>query len=156
MTGIGHRTTNVQNLRRAIDSAERQVLDPLNLTLAGFELLDVLSRDPGITVPWAAARMNVSKQSAGVVLLRLSEAGLIRRDFEAMTDRSAPIRLTAAGRERLEAARTAAASIDAVFTAGYTRAQRDDLDRLLGIGLAAFPNARLARMRTTVRTRIAA
>ncbi|NUR63094.1 MAG: MarR family transcriptional regulator [Catenulispora sp.] len=147
MSGIGNRTTNIQTLRRAIDAAERKALHPLGLTVAGFELLDILSRDPGITVPWAAARMNVSKQSTTTVLLRLAEAGLISRHPATPPDRSAALRLTTAGRTTLEAARAAVSRVDAAFTAGYRREELRELDRLLGVAVSAFPNERLTRVR---------
>ena len=70
MSGIGNTTTNIQTLRRAIDAAERQALAPHVLTVAGFELLDLLSRDPGISAVWAAARIGVSAQSTGVPVTR--------------------------------------------------------------------------------------
>ena len=49
MAGIGNHTTNIQTLRRYIDAAERKALDPLGLTVAQFEAMDTLSRNPGVS-----------------------------------------------------------------------------------------------------------
>ncbi|OLE24234.1 MAG: hypothetical protein AUG49_13750 [Catenulispora sp. 13_1_20CM_3_70_7] len=148
MSGIGNTTTNIQTLRRAIDAAEREALAPHGLTVAGFELLDLLSRDPGISAVWAAARLGVSAQSTGTVLLRLSQAGLITRETTSGVGRPAAIRPSTAGHKVLLTARAVADEVDDRFTAGMRPAEVDELNRLLGMGLAAFPNERLERMRT--------
>lgn len=149
MSGIGNTTTNIQTLRRAIDAAERQALSPHGLTVAGFELLDLLSRDPGISAVWAAARIGVSAQSTGTVLLRLSDAGLITRESTNGLGRPTAIRPTTAGQKTLLAARAVVDEVDDQFTAAMRPGEVEELDRLLGVGLAAFPNERLERMRAS-------
>ena len=152
MSGIGNTTTNIQTLRRAIDAAERQALAPHGLTVAGFELLDLLSRDPGISAVWAAARIGVSAQSTGTVLFRLSETGLITREFTSGVGRPAAIRPTRAGQKVLLATREVVDEIDDRFTADMRPDEVTELNRLLGVGLAAFPNERLDRMRAAALT----
>ena len=149
MSGIGNTTTNIQTLRRAIDAAEREALAPHGLTVAGFELLDLLSRDPGIPAIWAAARIGVSAQSTGAVLLRLSEAGLVSRQITSRVGQPAALRLTPGGHKLLLATRAVIDEVDDQFTADMRPGEVDELDRLLGVGLAAFPNERLDRMRAT-------
>ncbi|MBS2531983.1 winged helix-turn-helix transcriptional regulator [Catenulispora sp. NF23] len=148
MSGIGNTTTNIQTLRRAIDAAERQALAPHRLTIAGFELLDLLSRDPGISAVWAAAQIGVTAQSTGTVLFRLSEAGLVTREITSRVGRPAAIRPTPTGHRVLLAAREVVDEVDDRFTAAMRPREADELDRLLGVGLAAFPNERLERMRS--------
>ncbi|MBS2554542.1 winged helix-turn-helix transcriptional regulator [Catenulispora sp. NL8] len=147
MSGIGNTTTHIQTLRRAIDAAERQALAPHRLTVAGFELLDLLSRDPGISAVWAAARIGVTAQSTGTVLFRLSEAGLVTREITNRVGRPAAIRPTPAGHKVLLAAREVVDEVDDRFTAAMRPGEVGELDRLLGVGLAAFPNERLDRIR---------
>jgi DNA-binding MarR family transcriptional regulator len=152
MSGIGNTTTTIQILRRAIDADERAALAPHRLTIAGFELLDLLSQDPGISAVWASARIRVSAQSAGAVLLRLSEAGLITRETTIGLGRTTAIRPTQAGQKTLLAARAAVDEVDDQFNAAMKPADLNELNRLLGMGMAAFPNERLARMRATAIT----
>ena len=150
MSGIGNTTTNIQALRRAIDAAERQALEPHDLTVAGFELLDLLSRDPGISAAWAAARLGVSAQSTGTVLLRLADAGLITRKATSRHGRSTAIRLTQAGHKTLLAARAAIDKVDDQLASAMHLREVEELNQLLNVGLGAFPNERLERMRAAL------
>jgi DNA-binding MarR family transcriptional regulator len=153
MSGIGNTTTNIQALRRAIDAAERRALDPHDLTVAGFELLDLLSRDPGISAAWAAARIGVSAQSTGTVLLRLADTGLITREIDTSRHgRPTAIRLTTAGHKTLLAARAAVDKVDDQLASAMHPREVEELNQLLNVGLAAFPNERLERMRAAAIT----
>ncbi|CAL9330750.1 MarR family winged helix-turn-helix transcriptional regulator [Streptomyces sp. enrichment culture] len=95
-------------LRNAMDRALRAH----ELTVPQYSCLELLDERPGLSNADLARGTFVTRQSANVVLRGLREAGLITRPSAAEHGRALPVHLTAAGRERLHAARGAVYAIE--------------------------------------------
>ncbi|MEU6477969.1 MarR family transcriptional regulator [Streptomyces sp. NPDC047017] len=95
-------------LRGAMDKALREH----DLTVPQYSCLELLDRQPGLSNADLARGTFVTRQSANVVLRGLKEAGLITRASTTDHGRALPVHLTAAGQQRLDAARGAVYAVE--------------------------------------------
>ncbi|MEU3028717.1 MarR family winged helix-turn-helix transcriptional regulator [Streptomyces incarnatus] len=95
-------------LRGAMDKTLREH----GLTVPQYSCLELLDERPGLSNADLARGTFVTRQSANVVLRGLKEAGLITRATSTDHGRALPVHLTAAGQERLRAARGAVYAIE--------------------------------------------
>ncbi|MEU6461483.1 MarR family transcriptional regulator [Streptomyces sp. NPDC046976] len=95
-------------LRGAMDKALREH----GLTVPQYSCLELLDERPGLSNADLARGTFVTRQSANVVLRGLKEAGLITQATSTDHGRALPVHLTAAGQERLHAARGAVYAIE--------------------------------------------
>ncbi|MGK5550804.1 MarR family winged helix-turn-helix transcriptional regulator [Actinomadura kijaniata] len=77
-----------------------------------YSCLELLDERPGISGAELARSTFVTRQSLAVVLRGLQEAGLVTRPAVAEHGRALPVHLTAAGSERLAAARGAVYAVE--------------------------------------------
>ncbi len=101
-------------LRTAMDRALREH----GLTVPQYSCLELLDEQPGLSNADLARGTFVTRQSANVVLRGLKDAELITRPHSAEHGRALPVHLTAAGRERLHAARRAVYAIEVRMISG--------------------------------------
>ncbi len=113
-----------------------RTLRPLDLTLSRFEVLLLLSFARGEKLPVMRLRdlLLIHGSSATYLVDRLVDAGWVAREADPADRRVSMIRLTDAGRERMEAGVRALA--DSGF--GPIRALDEDARRELSAGLAAL------------------
>jgi DNA-binding MarR family transcriptional regulator len=95
-------------LRGAMDRALREH----DLTVPQYACLEHLDQRPGLSNAELARSTFVTRQSMNVVLRGLQEAGLISRPATTDHGRALPAHLTAEGRSRLDAARSAVYAIE--------------------------------------------
>jgi DNA-binding MarR family transcriptional regulator len=95
-------------LRGAMDRALREH----DLTVPQYACLEHLDQRPGLSNAELARSTFVTRQSMNVVLRGLQEAGLISRPAATDHGRALPAHLTAEGRSRLDAARSAVYAIE--------------------------------------------
>jgi DNA-binding MarR family transcriptional regulator len=95
-------------LRGAMDKALREH----GLTVPQYACLELLDQQPGLSNAELARGTFVTRQSMNVVLRGLQVAGLISRPSAADHGRALPAHLTADGRSRLDAARSAVYAIE--------------------------------------------
>ncbi|GAA0850568.1 MarR family winged helix-turn-helix transcriptional regulator [Streptosporangium amethystogenes subsp. fukuiense] len=95
-------------LRGAMDKALREH----GLTVPQYACLELLDQQPGLSNAELARGAFVTRQSMNVVLRGLQDADLIFRPASADHGRALPAHLTAEGRSRLDAARSAVYAIE--------------------------------------------
>lgn len=93
-------------------SAMAESLRPLDLSVAQHACLELLGRGPGLSSSDLARGAFVSRQSMNLVLRGLQDRGLVTRPEVAPHGRALPTRLTALGRERLNAANVVARTVE--------------------------------------------
>lgn len=102
-------------LRRAaaaLRGAMAEALRPLDLSSAQHSCLELLGRSPGLSSSDLARGAFVSRQSMNLVLRGLQDRGLVTRPDIAPQGRALPTKLTAEGRERLNAANAVARAVE--------------------------------------------
>jgi DNA-binding MarR family transcriptional regulator len=95
-------------LRGAMDKALREH----GLTVPQYACLELLDQQPGLSNAELARGTFVTRQSMNVVLRGLQDADLISRPATTDHGRALPAHLTAEGRRRLDAARSAVYAIE--------------------------------------------
>ncbi|MER7918401.1 MULTISPECIES: MarR family transcriptional regulator [unclassified Streptomyces] len=119
-------------LRGAMDRALREH----GLTVPQYSCLELLDERPGLSNADLARGTFVTRQSANVVLRGLKEAGLITQAASTDHGRALPVHLTAAGQERLHAARGAVYAIEERMIEGIPARRLSallaDLDTMTG------------------------
>ena len=102
-------------LRQAAASlrgAMAEALRPLDLSTAQHACLELLGRSPGLSSSELARGAFVSRQSMNLVLRGLQERGLVTRPEIAPQGRALPTKLTADGREALNAANVVTRTVE--------------------------------------------
>ncbi|MEU5793926.1 MarR family transcriptional regulator [Streptomyces sp. NPDC047813] len=119
-------------LRGAMDRALREH----GLTVPQYSCLELLDERPGLSNADLARGTFVTRQSANVVLRGLKEAGLITQAASTDHGRALPVHLTAAGQERLHAARGAVYAVEERMIEGIPARRLSvllaDLDTMTG------------------------
>lgn len=105
-----------QTLRVTLDGA----LAGAGLTTAQYATLAAVAEEPGLTNADLARRVFVTPQTVHGVVRGLEAAGWVERARGG--DRIVEIRLTEAGRDALDQGNRAAADVEALMTAGLSRA----------------------------------
>ncbi|MEU4891127.1 MarR family transcriptional regulator [Streptomyces sp. NPDC044780] len=117
-------------LRGAMDKALREH----GLTVPQYSCLELLDQRPGLSNAELARSTFVTRQSMNVVLRGLQDADLISRPATTDHGRALPAHLTAQGRERLDAARSAVYAIETTMIDALSprrlAALLADLDRM--------------------------
>ena len=124
--------TSVMRAQQILQSRVDDVLKPLGLTFARFELLMLLrfSRSGRLPMSKASVRLQVHPASVTNAADRLESAGLIQRTPHPSDGRTTLIELTERGRERVETA--AVALNEQVFSSpGITSDAARDLVKVL-------------------------
>ncbi|OIQ83663.1 transcriptional regulator HosA [mine drainage metagenome] len=116
-------------LRSSMDAALR----PLHLTVPQYACLELLGQRPGLSNAELARGVFVTRQSMNAVLRGLEDRGLVTRPATAPHGRELPTELTRAGRELLDAASTAALSVQTTMCTGLTPARQKALLETLGL-----------------------
>jgi DNA-binding MarR family transcriptional regulator len=88
-------------IRRVAGRAVRQAVDGDPLPPARSELLRLANRSPGISVADAARELGLAPNSVSTLVGKLTHDGLLRRDRGESDGRSAELRITDAGSERI-------------------------------------------------------
>ncbi|MGD0559171.1 MAG: MarR family transcriptional regulator [Streptosporangiaceae bacterium] len=88
-------------IRRVARRAVRQAADADPLPPARSELLRLANRIPGISVAEAARELGLAPNSVSTLVSKLTADGLLRRDRGESDGRSAELRLTPAGADRI-------------------------------------------------------
>lgn len=119
--------------RRAIQRAMRPVEGalPSALPSGAISLLELVAKNPGIAPHDLARILFLDPPKVTLLIRRLKEAGLIRRQTSPDDGRKAELRVTQAGSERLEASRTLSALQEQKIAQGLSAAERAQLSRLL-------------------------
>lgn len=105
-------TYMLRHAAASLRGAMAEALRPLDLTAAQHSCLELLGRSPGLSSSELARGAFVSRQSMNLVLRGLQDRGLVTRPEVAPLGRALPTKLTAAGRERLNAANAVARSVE--------------------------------------------
>jgi DNA-binding MarR family transcriptional regulator len=113
----------------SLRGAMAEALRPLDLSTAQHACLELLGRSPGLSSSELARGAFVSRQSMNLVLRGLQDRGLVTRPEIAPQGRALPTKLTAEGREALNAANVVTRSVEKRM-------------------LAAIPDKRRARFRS--------
>ncbi|MHB1492044.1 MAG: MarR family winged helix-turn-helix transcriptional regulator, partial [Cellulomonas sp.] len=108
-------------------------LRPLHLTVPQYACLELLGQRPGLSNAELARGVFVTRQSMNAVLRGLEDRGLVTRPATAPHGRELPTELTRAGRELLDAASTAALSVQTTMCTGLTPARQKALLETLGL-----------------------
>lgn len=96
----------------ALRGSMAEALAPLELSAAQHSCLELLGRSPGLSSSDLARGAFVSRQSMNLVLRGLQDRGLVTRPDIAPQGRALPTKLTAEGRERLNAANAVARAVE--------------------------------------------
>ncbi len=121
-------------LYRVIAALRPQVaaeLKPLDIGLAEFVCMRILSKHPGLTGAELARGTNVSAQAANQVLRSLEERGVLARPASAPAGRALPARLTREGKALLKRADAAVRMADQRILARLSPGEQRHLKRLL-------------------------
>jgi len=108
----------------SLRNAMAEALRPLDLTAAQHSCLELLGRSPGLSSSDLARGAFVSRQSMNLVLRGLQDHGLVTRPEVAPLGRALPTKLTAEGRERLNAANAVARSVEKRMLAAVPEKRR--------------------------------
>jgi DNA-binding MarR family transcriptional regulator len=108
----------------SLRGAMAESLRPLDLTAAQHSCLELLGRSPGLSSSDLARGAFVSRQSMNLVLRGLQDRGLVTRPDIAPLGRALPTKLTAEGRERLNAANAVARSVEKRMLAAVPEKRR--------------------------------
>lgn len=127
---VGYLVKRVQLiLRRACDDTLR----PTGVSMAQHAVLRALSDHPDASAAQLARLCFVTRQSLGDVLESLLATGLVESTDMPPRGRAQPLRLTPAGRERLQLSTAAVADVESTMTQGMPAGAREDLARLLTV-----------------------
>ena len=96
----------------SLRGAMAEALRPLDLSAAQHSCLELLGRSPGLSSSELARGAFVSRQSMNLVLRGLQDRGLVTRPGIAPKGRALPTKLTAEGRECLNAANAVARTVE--------------------------------------------
>jgi DNA-binding MarR family transcriptional regulator len=96
----------------SLRTAMAEALRPLDLSAAQHSCLELLGRSPGLSSSDLARGAFVSRQSMNLVLRGLQDRGLVTRPAVAAQGRALPTKLTAEGRDRLNAANAVARAVE--------------------------------------------
>jgi MarR family transcriptional regulator for hemolysin len=137
-------TVVARQLRVTFDqSAERS-----GLTRAQWQMIAVVSRNPGTTQRIIAEALEVREITAGRLIDRLCEEGYLRREAHPSDRRAYQVYLTPAAQPLLDKLDELAKVHEAVIFAGFENGDLEKLDALLEIiggNLAEFRTQREAK-----------
>ncbi len=122
-------------------AAMADALRPLELSAAQHACLELLGRSPGLSSSDLARGAFVSRQSMNLVLRGLQDRGLVTRPEIAPHGRALPTRLTALGRERLNAANAVARVVEKRMLTAVPEKRRARFRSDLAACNNAFANA---------------
>jgi DNA-binding MarR family transcriptional regulator len=122
-------------------SAMADALRPLDVSVAQHACLELLGRSPGLSSSDLARGAFVSRQSMNLVLRGLQDRGLVTRPEIAPQGRALPTRLTALGRERLNAANAVARTVEKRMLTAVPEKRRARFRADLAACTAAFAAA---------------
>jgi DNA-binding MarR family transcriptional regulator len=109
-----------------------ELLEPLGLTPPEAGVLRLLAREGGISQRALAERLGTAPSRVVVLVDGLEGKGLVSRRRSETDRRNHELHLTEAGETTLGRLRGVASAHEDDVLAGLTRAERDDLRRLLG------------------------
>ncbi|MFT2815472.1 MarR family winged helix-turn-helix transcriptional regulator [Leifsonia sp. A12D58] len=131
---------------KAVTSAYRELLDPLDLTYPQYLVMLALWEEDDVTVSWLGSRLGLDSGTLSPLLKRLEAAGRVTRMRSAEDERVVKITLTADGRALREGALRVPAELFARL--GLDPVEATELRRLLA--KICFTNtARLERATDT-------
>ena len=135
---------------RAVASAYRGLLDPLELTYPQYLVMLALWEEDDVTVSWLGSRLGLDSGTLSPLLKRLEAAGRVIRTRSPRDERVVKITLTLDGR----ALRARALHIPGTLFArlGLDPAEADELRRILG-KICLMNTARLDRATNTKEAR---
>jgi MarR family transcriptional regulator, organic hydroperoxide resistance regulator len=107
-----------------------KALEPLEITLAQYDVLVALGAGDGISQQALAERLVISKANLSSILNRLEERELIARGSDANDARAKLVHLTATGQRITKRALTAT---QALINATFGQLSEDDLETLNAI-----------------------
>ncbi|MDV3130386.1 MarR family transcriptional regulator [Mycobacterium sp. 21AC1] len=126
--GVGYLVKRVQQaLRRSCDSALR----PTGLTMAQYAVLRALADHPAASASELARLCFVTRQSLQDVLRSLRADGFIDDADGPQRGRARALRLTTAGRRRLESAHRTVLGVEAAMVRGIPKGTEAQLAALL-------------------------
>jgi DNA-binding MarR family transcriptional regulator len=108
----------------SLRGAMAEALRPLDLSAAQHSCLELLGRSPGLSSSELARGAFVSRQSMNLVLRGLQDRGLVTRPEVAPQGRALPTKLTAEGREALNAANAVARTVEKRMLAAVPEKRR--------------------------------
>lgn len=125
--------TAIMRTQQILMARIEDVLKPLGLTFARYEMLALLSfaRTGALPMSKASALLQVHPTSVTNAVDRLETAGFVERTRHPTDGRTTLIELTAQGRALAEKA-TAALNAEVFGQSGFTGSDVDDLLRILG------------------------
>jgi DNA-binding MarR family transcriptional regulator len=129
-------------LHRAVQAAgelHAAIAGPGALTPRQHAILEAVAAEDAATQSQLVAITGVDRSTLAELVTRLAERGLLERSRSATDARANQVRLTEAGRERLEAARPAAAEVDQALLARLPKDKRARFLRDLGRLIAGTP-----------------
>ncbi|OHV01125.1 MarR family winged helix-turn-helix transcriptional regulator [Mycobacterium talmoniae] len=106
-------------------------LRPLNLSLAEFVCMRMLSLRPGLSSAELARQGNVTPQAMNTVLRRLEELGAVSRPESVPSGRALPATLTRDGQALLKRAEAAVSTADGRILAKLSSAEQREFRRML-------------------------
>jgi DNA-binding MarR family transcriptional regulator len=104
----------------ALRSAMEAVLRPLGMTITQYSCLELLAQRPGLSNSELARGAFVTRQSMNVLLQAMERDGFVTRAAEAPVGKALPTRLTARGRQALDAASAAVRSVEKRMLSGMS------------------------------------
>jgi DNA-binding MarR family transcriptional regulator len=104
----------------------------LDFTRPQAGLLRVIAQQPGSSQQTIAAMLGTPPSRLVALVDGLEQRGLLERRRNAVDRRNYELHLTAAGRDAMRELGTVGAEHEAAITSPLTRAERDELGRLLG------------------------
>ena len=121
----------VKQLQHAMRSQMDRGLRTIDLSMAQYALLTAIDEAPGSSGAEIARRCFITPQSVTGLIAGLSKAKLIKRKASATHGRIIEVALSAAGRERLEKARSIVIDVEEKMLQTVDEAQRKNLAELL-------------------------
>lgn len=110
-------------MRRAFDERARAI----NVTRPQWQVLSILLREEGINQGGLAERLEVEPITAGRMIDRMQDAGLVERRADPADRRAWRLYLTERGRETVERLQPFAMETSQLMLDGITEAERDQL-----------------------------
>jgi len=121
----------LKRAEQALLRAKSAAVKPAGVTLAQYVALTQLDLQPGIAAATLARACLVTPQAMMVVLKAMDEQGLISRSPHPRHPAVLELRITAAGREVLHAARQRAEPVERQVTKAFSAAELQTLTGLL-------------------------
>ena len=106
-------------------------LDDINLSAGSFEILELLSHNPGVSHSRLAAAIGLEKSSLVPAIVRLENLDFVKRKQSASDKRSNELRITIKGARALQKLRRYVVERESKITQGMSKAEVDTLNRLL-------------------------